>query len=251
MAKREMPVSPETEVTVVDIMEEPEPREASEETEVEVTVEVDEDPKTAEQLNARMREARRRQIEQERASNRFADGARQFANSIVEDTIIPGAKNILIDIAQRVAGMFVECIGDVLGIKVDTRRSSGRVNTGIQRNRRSRAASGYRDYSTRIPERSTMDRRGGKPKPPQAIKFGRSDNANAFLENIIDECMDNGGLTLTAFYESLEAFVQEPVGNYNDWSYSNWGWFPEDLEGAKVVWDTNGYYLDIPDAHKM
>lgn len=247
MAKHELPEAEETVEVDVKVEEtEVEPEEKAEETKVEVEI-TEEEAKELQKAKKLVEQQQRI----EKVNNRFVQGAKAFGNSVVEDTIIPGAKSIVMEIMQRVAGLIVESVGNALGVKTTTTTINRSVTTGIRKNVRTAK---YRNYATTIPERSTLSQgtfRGVRPPEPRQLGFKDKQVASDVLETVISECMEHNSLTMTGFYEIVDNFVDEEIGDYTDWSFSMNGWYPQDFSKAQVMWLANAWYLDIPQPHRI
>lgn len=258
MAKAEMPKAEETveveveestdipEKTTIDEVEvEVEKTDDSEKVEVEVS---EEDKKELAKLTKVVTEQQRIQ----KVNDRFIQGAKDFGNSVVEDTIIPGVKNIAMEIVQRIAGSIVEAVGNALGLDIKVNGLNRAVKTGLQKNRR--LVKTYTNYATTIPERSTLTYGGRervRPKEPRNMGFSSKQVAEDILETSIQECVEYGSLTLSSFYEIVDNFVEDEIGDWSDWSFTTLGWFPQDLEKVGITWLSNGWYLDLPTPHRL
>lgn len=157
------------------------------------------------------------------------------------------------EIVQRIAGGIVESVGNALGLDIKVNGLSRPVKTGVQKNRR--LVKTYTNYATTIPERSTLTYGGRterqRPKEPRNMGFSTKQIAEDILETAIQECVEYGSLTLSSFYEIVDNFVDDDLGDWGDWSFTTLGWYPEDLSKVGIQWLSNGWYLDLPAPHRL
>lgn len=168
-------------------------------------------------------------------------------NEIVNDVVIPKAKDYIYDIGQGLLGILSDILGTALF------GEGARAREHISRDRHGNSRVNYSSISWR-------ERYRGKTPPPwetrstvggrrrfnlDDVEFPTRNDAETVLNDLYQDTMDYGCASVDAFYTHPLVRISS-----DDVMDRKMGW--EDLSDAKVrASGTGGYFIEFPRPHRI
>ena len=199
------------------------------------TTEVAEKPKKKVAVTGNVKRKKKSEF-QKFKENILGNGDKSLKSYVVDEIMLPTIQRMFVDVVDSfndaiLDGIQMSLFGETMGS-----RSRGRRRTGMRRDYRgiSERRSGYRrndDYRTprrRMETRSDYDF--------EELTFEKRADAQAVLEDMIDEVESSGMVTVGDLYEFAGMVPESTDYNYC-WT---------SLRNARVITDRDGFRLSLP-----
>lgn len=199
------------------------------------TTEVTEKPKKKVAVTGNVKRKKKSEF-QKFKENMLGNGDKSLKTYVIDDIVLPTVQRMFVDVVDSfndaiLDGIQMSLFGETMGS-----RSRGRRRTGMRRDYRgiSERRSGYgRNDDYRTPRRRMETR---SDYDFEELTFEKRADAQAVLEDMIDEVESSGMVTVGDLYEFAGMVPESTDFNYC-WT---------SLRNARVVTDRDGFRLSLP-----
>ncbi len=199
------------------------------------TTEVSEKPKKKVAVTGNVKRKKKSEF-QKFKENMLGDGDKSLKNYVVDDIILPTVQRMFVDVVDSFSdavmdGLQMSLFGEVMGSRSrgGRRRSRSRMDyRGISERRSGVGRDDFRSPRRRMESRSDYDF--------EELTFEKRSDAQAVLEDMIEEVETSGLVTVGDLYEFAGMVPESTDYNYC-WT---------SLRNARVVTDRDGFRLSLP-----